>query len=137
MKYRKINCGKETNIPWILSLTHEMMKNVPYTSPKANYVYSLYSVNDLIVLASAYMTAVANPLPHSMIIGRHCIVFVNLYSAALSSGHSVALPVQKPIQKKKVSRREMAVGRDPERIVTRREEGRAIHREGPIVAKDL
>ena len=34
-------------------------------------------------------------------------------------------------------RREKDVGRDPERMVTRREEGRAFHREGPMVAKDL
>ena len=67
----------------------------------------------------------------------HYIVFVNLYSAAHSSGHSVALPVQEPLEKKKVLRREKAVGKDPERIVTRREEGRAFHKEVPIVAKDL
>ena len=42
-----------------------------------------------------------------------------------------------PIEKKKVLRREKDVGRDPERMATRREEGRAFHREGPIVAKDL
>ena len=34
-------------------------------------------------------------------------------------------------------RRKKAVGRDPKRMVTRREEGRAFHREGPLVAKDL
>jgi len=65
----------------------------------------------------------------------YCIVFVNLYSATHSSGHSVALPVREPLEK--VLRREKAVGRDPERMVTRREEGRAFHREGPLVAKDL
>ena len=45
--------------------------------------------------------------------------------------------MQEPLEKKKVLRREKAVGKDPERLVTRREEGRAFHREGPIVAKDL
>ena len=34
-------------------------------------------------------------------------------------------------------RRERAVGRDPERMITRREKGRPFHRVGPIVAKDL
>ena len=67
----------------------------------------------------------------------YCIVFINLYCAAHNSGHSVALPVREPLEKKKVLRREKAVGRDPERIVIRREEGRAFQREGPIVAKDL
>ena len=67
----------------------------------------------------------------------YCIVFVNLYSADHSNGHSVALPVREPLEKKKVLRREKAVGRDPEIMVTRRGEGRAFHREGPIVAKDL
>ena len=33
--------------------------------------------------------------------------------------------------------REKAVGRYPERMVTRREERRAFHSEGPLVAKDL
>ena len=32
---------------------------------------------------------------------------------------------------------ERAVGRDPERMITRREDGWAFHREVPIVAKDL
>src|SRR5688572_18007433 len=67
----------------------------------------------------------------------HSMVFVNLYGAAHSSGHTVALPVREPIEKKKVLRREKAAGRDPERMVTRREEGRAFHRECPRVAKDL
>ena len=34
-------------------------------------------------------------------------------------------------------RRKRAVGRDPERMITLIEEGRAFHRVGPIVAKDL
>ena len=55
----------------------------------------------------------------------YCIVFVNLYSAARRSDHSVALPVREPLEKKKVLRRERAVGRDPERMITRKEEGRA------------
>ena len=68
----------------------------------------------------------------------YCIVFINLYRAAHSSGHSVALPVREPLEKKKkVLRWEKAVGRDPEIIIGRREEGRAFHREGPVVAKDL
>jgi len=33
--------------------------------------------------------------------------------------------------------REKAVGRDPERMVTRRDEGRAFRMKGPLVAKDL
>jgi hypothetical protein len=36
--------------------------------------------------------------------------------------------VREPLEKKKVLRRERAEGRDPERIITRREEGRAFHR---------
>ena len=67
----------------------------------------------------------------------YCIAFVNLYSDAHSSGHSVALPVREPLEKKKVLRWEKAAGRDPKRMVARREEGRAFHREGPKVAKDL
>ena len=66
---------------------------------------------------------------------KYCIVFVNLYSAAHSSDHSVALPVREPLEKKKVLRRERSVGRDPERMITRREEGRAFHKVGPIVVK--
>ena len=34
-------------------------------------------------------------------------------------------------------RRKKVVGRVPKRMVTRRVEGRAFHREGPLVAKDL
>src|ERR1043165_9766970 len=52
----------------------------------------------------------------------YCIVFVNLYSAAHRSDHSIALPVREPLEKK-VLRRERAVGKDPERMITRREEG--------------
>jgi len=51
------------------------------------------------------------------------IVFINLYSAAHSNGYLVALPVREPLGKK-VLRRERGVGRDPERMITRREEGR-------------
>ena len=67
----------------------------------------------------------------------YCIVFFNLYSAVHSSDHSVVLLVREPLEKKKVLRRERAVGRDPERMIARREEGRAFHRVGSIVAKDL
>jgi len=37
---------------------------------------------------------------------------------------------------KKILRRENNAGRDRERIVICREEGRAFHREGPMMGKD-
>ena len=40
-------------------------------------------------------------------------------------------------EEKKVLRRENDVERDPEKMVTHTEEGRAFHREGPLVATDL
>ena len=66
-------------------------------------------------------------------------MYLLIYIAPLThgSGHSVAFPVRETLEKKKVLRREKAVGRDPERIITRREEGRAFHKEAPIVAKAL
>jgi len=66
------------------------------------------------------------------------VLYLLIYIAPFtySSGHSVMLPVREPLEKK-VLRRKKAVGRDPKRMVTRREEGRAFHREGPLVAKDL
>src|SRR5688572_21757801 len=70
----------------------------------------------------------------------YCVVSINLYSATHSSDHSVALPVREPLEKKKVLRWEKAVGRDPERIVTRieRREGHSVERAHcPVVAKEL
>ena len=45
--------------------------------------------------------------------------------------------MREPREKKKVLRRDRAVRWDPERIVRRREEGRAFHKEGAMEAKDL
>lgn len=47
----------------------------------------------------------------------------------LSSGHTAALPVQEPLEWKMVLRREKNVGRDPEQMVTCREERTAFRRE--------
>jgi len=63
----------------------------------------------------------------------HCIVFINLYSAAHSSDHSVALPLSASARIE--NRRKFWVGRNPERMVTGREErslGRAFNREVPM-----
>ena len=43
------------------------------------------------------------------------IAFVNLYSAALISSHSLELPVQEPKRVETILRREKDVGRDPEK----------------------
>jgi len=45
--------------------------------------------------------------------------------------------VRRPREKKEVLSKERDVGRDPESKVIRKEEGRAFHRDGPILAKDL
>ena len=47
-----------------------------------------------------------------------CIIFLNLYSAANDSGSTVTVPVREPLQSEK------GVGTNPERMDTRREEGR-------------
>jgi len=44
--------------------------------------------------------------------------------------------VQEPLEKK-ILRSEKSAGRDPERMVSCREEGKAFHREVPMVANDL
>ena len=63
------------------------------------------------------------------------IVFNNLYVPAHSNGYSVALQEYKNLWNKKALRRERDLGRNPERRVIGREEGRAFHREGPMVEK--
>src|SRR5688572_29064753 len=67
----------------------------------------------------------------------HCIVFVNLYSAAHSSDIHSASSVRAP-REEGLRRESCAIMRwDPERIVRRREEGGAFHWDCRMGAKDL